>query len=187
MRDVFDQHYDTDKDGITRGGRGKLGSLRGVELHRSRIARLVKTPCRNIIEELRSLFNHLYLYLPARLDPDPDVQSSIESEREEDENVQNAIRRLQSSEEVLSIINKHLASSWDVDGDDGSYDKVDFRRDSGVSRNRRKRKAEEDGFTNLNDRRRNRFPPRSTQPSQSKDKLGLQGHRSSLGSYAGYD
>jgi len=183
MRDVFDQHYDTDKDGITRGGRGKLASLRGVELNSSNIAYLVKTPCSHIIEELRSLFNDLYLYLPAKLILNPDFQSSIESQREKDETVQNAIRTLRSSKEVLTIMNKHLASSWDVD-DDGSYDKVDFCRDPAVSRSRRKRKAEDDGFTNLNDRRRNRLPPRSTQPSQSKDKLGLQGHRSS---YAGYD
>jgi hypothetical protein len=61
MQHVFDQHTDMDRNGIVKGGNGKLSCLRQVNLHPITIKGLVKTPCRNIIEELRSVFNDFYL------------------------------------------------------------------------------------------------------------------------------
>src|SRR6266404_4524789 len=189
MQLVFDQFYDMDDDGITRGGRGKLGCLReGGDLDSEIVEELVETPCKDIVEELRSLFQDSYRHVRPMIGPRPEAQEKIRRKREEDEKVRNALRKLRSSEEVLAIISNHLASGWGVDDDDGSHYTVAFRPDPPeASGGRRERKAEDEGFANLNDRRRNRFPPRSTQPSQSKDMLGLQGHRSSFGSGAGYD
>jgi len=187
MQLVFDQFYDMDDDGITRGGRGKLGCLReGGDLDSEIVEELVETPCKDIVEELRSLFQDSYRHVRPMIGPRPEAQEKIRRKREEDEKVRNALKKLRSSEEVLAIINNHLASGWGVE-DDGSRYPVAFRLDPDASRGRRKGKTEDDSFTNLNDRRRNRIPPRSTQPSQSKDQLGLQGHRSLFGSGAGYD
>ncbi|KAH9174765.1 hypothetical protein EDB89DRAFT_469874 [Lactarius sanguifluus] len=185
MQSVFDQSDDTDDDGITRGGRGKLYCLRQGDLGPVIVEFLVETPCRDIIEELRSLFDNLYRHVQPFADTIPRMQSRIKSKRDQDESVQDALMKLRSSEEVLSIINKHLDStgSWDVDND-GSLYKVKFRPDPATSRNRRKRKAEDDG-RDFNERRRGRFPPSSTQPSQSRDMLGLQRHQSSFGSAGG--
>ncbi|KAH9020337.1 hypothetical protein EDB84DRAFT_1565760 [Lactarius hengduanensis] len=185
MQRVFDQSEDMDDDGIIRGGRGKLYCLREGDLGPVIVEFLVETPCRDIIEELRSLFDNLYRHVQPFADTIPRVQSRIKSERDQDESVQDALKKLRSSEEVLSIINKHLDStgSWDVDND-GSLYKVKFRPDPATSRNRRKRKAENDG-RDFNERRRGRFPPSSTQPSQSRDMLGLQRHQSSFGSASG--
>ncbi|KAH8984957.1 hypothetical protein EDB92DRAFT_1459802 [Lactarius akahatsu] len=181
LQNVFDQNDDMDDDGIIRGGRGKLYCLRQAALDPMTIEDLVKTPCKNIIEELRSLFNNLYRHVQPLADITPSTQLSIKAKRDRDESVQDAVKKLRSSEEVLSIINEHLKSRWDVDND-GSLYKVKFRPDPATSRNRRKRKAEDDGGKDLNERRRGRFPPSSTRPSQSRDMLGLQRHRSSFGS-----
>ncbi|KAH9000869.1 hypothetical protein EDB86DRAFT_3242278 [Lactarius hatsudake] len=182
---TFSTKCDTDDDGITRGGRGKLYCLRQGDLGHVIVEFLVQTPCRDIIEELRSLFDNLYRHVQPFADTIPRMQSRIKSKRDQDESVQDALMKLRSSEEVLSIINKHLDStgSWDVDND-GSLYKVKFLPDPATSRNRRKRKAEDDG-RDFNERRRGRFPPSSTQPSQSRDMLGLQRHQSSFGSAGG--
>ncbi|KAH8998186.1 hypothetical protein EDB92DRAFT_2111982 [Lactarius akahatsu] len=97
----------------------------------------------DIIEELRSLFDNLYRHVQPFANTIPRVQSRIKYKRDQDKSVQDALKKLRSSEEVLSIINKHLDStgSWD----DGSLYKVKFRPDPATSRNRRKRKAEDDG------------------------------------------
>ncbi|KAH9038581.1 hypothetical protein EDB85DRAFT_1887952 [Lactarius pseudohatsudake] len=183
MQSVFDQSEDMDDDGTIRGGRGKLHCLQQGVLGRMAVDYLVDTPCKVIIEDLRSLFNNLYRHIEPPFDTIPSMRLDIDSVREQDERVQDAVRKLRSSEEVLSIINKHLDStgSWDVDND-GSLCKAKFRPDRATSRNRRKRKAEDDGGKDFNERRRGRFPPSSTQPSQSRDILGLQRHRSSFGS-----
>ncbi|KAH9000867.1 hypothetical protein EDB86DRAFT_3101166 [Lactarius hatsudake] len=183
MQNVFDQSEDRDDDGIIRGGRGKLNCLQQGILGRTAVDYLVETPCKVIIENLRSLFNNLYRHIEPPFDTIPSTESVIKSKRDQDERVQDAVKKLRSSEEVLRIINKHLDStgSWDVDND-GSLYKVKFRPDPATSRNRRKRKAEDDGGKDFNERRRGRFPPSSTQPSQSRDILGLQRHRSSFGS-----
>ncbi|KAH9000864.1 hypothetical protein EDB86DRAFT_2827764 [Lactarius hatsudake] len=181
MQNVFDQSEDRDDDGIIRGGRGKLNCLQQGVLGRKAVDYLVKSPCKVIIEELRSLFNNLYRHIEPPFDTVPSMRSDIDSDREQDERVQDAVRKLRSSEEVLRIINDHLKSKWGVDDDRSLYE-GEFRPDSVTSRNRRKRKAEDDGGKDFNERRRGRFPPSSTRPSQSRDMLGLQRHRSSFGS-----
>ncbi|KAH8998184.1 hypothetical protein EDB92DRAFT_1337114 [Lactarius akahatsu] len=60
MQSVFDQSEDMDDDGIIRGGRGKLHCLRQGVLGPRIVRGFVQTPCKNIIEDLRSLFNNLY-------------------------------------------------------------------------------------------------------------------------------
>ncbi|KAH9174768.1 hypothetical protein EDB89DRAFT_2241537 [Lactarius sanguifluus] len=184
MQIVFDQSDDMDDDGIIGGGTGKLNCLRqAAQALGPRIVHgFVQTPCKDIIEELRSLFNNLYLYVEPPADITPSMELDIKSDREKDERVQDAVKKLQSSEEVLSIINEHLKSRWD--DNDGSHYKDRFRPspDPATSRNRRKRKAEDDDGKDFNERRRGRFPPSSTQPSHSRDILRLQRHRSSFGS-----
>ncbi|KAH9017118.1 hypothetical protein EDB83DRAFT_2571598 [Lactarius deliciosus] len=186
MQIVFDQSDDMDDDGIIRGGRGKLYCLRQGTLGPRIVHGFVQTPCKDIIEDLRSLFNNLYLYVEPLADITPSMELDINSDREKDERVQDAIKKLRSSEEVLSIINEHLESSLESrwDDNDGSRDKVKFRPNPNpaASRNRRKRKAEDDDEKDFNERRRGRFPPSSTQPSHSRDILRLQRHRSSFGS-----
>jgi hypothetical protein len=178
MQNVFDQHTDFDRDGIVRGGSGKLFCLRGTYLDPPDIHDLVRTPCRAILEELRSLFHDFYLHVSARTDVSSDTQLMVTAQREQNPRVREAIEKLRSSEWVLSIINRHLASSWDVD-DDGSIHKTELRPDPSASRQRRKRKAADidDGMT-FNQRRKGRLPPSSTQPS--RDSLAMQGSRSSF-------
>ncbi|KAH9051973.1 hypothetical protein EDB87DRAFT_1581999 [Lactarius vividus] len=160
MQNVFDQSDDMDDNGIIRGGRGKLHYL-------------VETPCKDIIEELRSLFNNLYCHVQPLADTAPLVKSRIKSKRDRDERVQDAVKKLRSSEVVLAIINEHLESKWDV-SNDGSDHKVRFHADPGTSRNRRKCKAEDDNGKDFNERRSGQFPPSSTQASHSRDMLRLQ-------------
>jgi hypothetical protein len=178
MQEVFDQHADTDPDGIVRGGSGKIICLGGYHLGSIDVEGLVSTPCKDIIEELRSLFRDLYLHVPPRPVMNSQVQSRIETRREQDPRVKDAREKLCSSAWVLAVINGHLASRWDVD-DDGSLHKTELRPDPSASRQRRKRKAADidDGMT-FNQRRKGRLPPSSTQPS--RDSLGMQGSRSSF-------
>ena len=61
MRNIFDFHTTANRDGESRGGGGKLCFRRQVELHPGVVKLFVKTPCRDIIEELRALFHDLYL------------------------------------------------------------------------------------------------------------------------------
>ncbi|KAI9444193.1 hypothetical protein H4582DRAFT_1069617 [Lactarius indigo] len=185
MQNVFDQNEDMDDDGIIRGGRGKICCLGQKDLGGAIVGSLIETPCKDIIEELRSLFNNLYRHVDPPLDTAPSMKLGIKSKRDRDAQVQDALEKLRSSEEVLAIIDKHLDSRWDKSWDvknDGSLYKVKFRPDPAMSRNRRKRKAEDDGGKDFNERRRGRFPPSSTQASQSRDMVGLQRHRSSFGS-----
>ncbi|KAI9444196.1 hypothetical protein H4582DRAFT_2071765 [Lactarius indigo] len=182
---VFDQSEDMDDDGIIRGGRGKLHCLGQAELGPAIVESLIETPCKDIIEELRSLFNNLYRYVNPPLDTVPSMKLRIKSKRDRDAQVQDALKKLRSSKEVLAIIDRYLGSGWDKSWDaknDGSLYKVKFRPDPATSRNRRKCEAEDDGGKDFNERRRGRFPPSSTQASGSRDMVGLQRHRSSSGS-----
>jgi len=113
---VFDQYDDMDDDGITRGGGGKLSCLQGVPEFMT-VRQLVKTPCKDIVEELRSIYRDLYRHLEQMIVTHPEIQEDIRRLREQDETVQSAIRKLQSSEEVLAIFDKYLAFNWDVDND----------------------------------------------------------------------
>jgi len=178
MKLVFDQYYDMGNDGITRGGGGKLGCLQGWYLDSTTVRQLVKTPCKVIVEELRSLFQDLYRHVRLRV-TDPEAQEDLRQLREQDETVQSAIRKLRSSSEVLAIIDKHLASNWDVD-DDHSYYKVDFIPDTAASTSGLKRKAEDDGG-NYNEEHKGKLPSGSSQ----RRRMGAQLVRSPLGSGSG--
>jgi hypothetical protein len=163
------------RNGIVKGGGGKLSCLRQVNLHPITIKGLVKTPCRNIIEELRSVFNDFYLGVhgdPLLIASEPDPE--FEAEMAQDPRVLEAQRKLRSSEWILSLINRHLASAWDVD-DDGSLCKTELRPDPAASGNRRKRKAADsaDDKTTYNQRRQGRLPPSKSVPSG--DTLSSQG------------
>ncbi|KAH9051847.1 hypothetical protein EDB87DRAFT_1836142 [Lactarius vividus] len=125
IQSVFDQSDNMDDDGIIRG-RGARKTLL------------------DIIEELRTLFSNLYRYVQPFADTTPSMQLRIKSKRDQDESVQDALKKLRSSENVLSIINEHLASRWDID-DDRSLYKVESHPGPATSGNRRKRKAEDDG------------------------------------------
>jgi len=176
MQLVFDQYYDIGDDhGITRGGGGKLACLRGIHLGYATVEEIVKTPCSDIVEDLRSLFQDSYSHLATTIITQPEVLKKIRLRRERDESVQSAIRKLQSSKEVLAIIDKHLDSNWDVD-DDRNYYKVDFMADTATSTSGRKRKAE-DGGGNYNEKHKGKLPSHS---SQRRRTSGAQLVRSSL-------
>ncbi len=89
MQLVFNQYYDMGHNGITRGGRGKLICLReGGDLGVMIVEELVETPCKDIIEELRSLFQDLYRHVLLTADTRLETQEKIRRKREEDEKVQ---------------------------------------------------------------------------------------------------
>ena len=119
MRDVFDQHTEMDHDGNVRGGTGKLYCLYKIELDKGIVRKLVKTPCRKIIEELRALFFDFY-----RFSEDSDSDSSTDEDLRV--KAQEATKKLRSSEWILAMISRHLSSKWDVD-DDGSLHKTSVR------------------------------------------------------------
>jgi hypothetical protein len=127
MRNVFDQHTEMDHNGNVTGGTGKLGCLYKVELGERIVRKLVKTPCRKIIEELRALFLDFYRLSEEGSnlsgDSDSDCSSTTENERKKG---QEATKKLSSSEWILEMINRHLSSKWDVD-DDGSLHKTSVR------------------------------------------------------------
>jgi hypothetical protein len=160
MKDVFDQHTDMDRNGNVTGGKGKLLFLHNEGFDKTTIRTLVETPCRKIIEKLRSLFRDVNYSGEGADDSDSD-DLVFETKRQE------ATEKLNSSEWILEMINEHLSSEWDVD-DDGSLHKTVLRPDSAASRNRRKRKAVESNEekTPFNQRRRGRLPLRSTEPSR---------------------
>jgi hypothetical protein len=156
MKGVFDQHTDMDRNGNVTGGKGKLLCLHNEDFDKTMIRTLVDTPCRKIIEKLRSLFRDVNYSFKGADDDDSD-DLVFQTKRQE------ATEKLASSEWILEMINEHLSSEWDVD-DDGSLHKTVLRPDSAASRNRRKRKAEdinEEKMT-FNQRRRGPLPLRST-------------------------
>ncbi|KAI0245238.1 hypothetical protein BJV78DRAFT_540079 [Lactifluus subvellereus] len=159
MQDVFDQHTDLDRDGVVRGGSGKLSCLRDTYLDRITVYDLVRTPCRAILEELRSLFHDFYHHVPSNTDLSSDAQLMLTANREQDPRVREAREKLCSSEWILAM--------------------TELRPDPSASRQRRKRKAadSDDGLT-FNQRRKGRLPPSSTKPS--RDSRAIQGHRSSF-------
>jgi hypothetical protein len=172
MQAVFDQYSEPDDDGFVGGGKGKLTCFADIELHSRLLERFVKTPCRKIIEEMRSLFHTLYLQ--TRVTP-PEEQSTSEEfdefdgfedseEREKDDNsalVESAREKLRTSDAFLAIIEKYLASKWRINND-GSLDPTDSRVDTSASRNRKKRPAAEvdDDSENIHVARRGRMPPK---------------------------
>ena len=172
MQAVFDQHTQADRSGLVRGGDGKLGCVGSLKLSRARIWGLVATPCRDIIEEMRSLFHDLYLHEEAGNLPSH-VRSIIQAYREQDPRVKAAREKLRTSDAFLAIFERYLQIEWGVDND-GSLDLVEPRVDTSASRNRRKRKAEDCDSSELNIhlRRIGRMPPKSS--PRSVDKVSSQ-------------
>ena len=160
MQLVFDQHTRADRAGHVRGGHGKLFCVGGSKFSRGLIRNFVKTPCRDIVEELRSLFYDLYLHTEAGEIPS-EVQSSIEEDRMQDPRVKRAREMLRTSDVFIGIIEKYLKTEWDIDND-GSLDLTEPRVDPSASRNRRKRKAEDYDSSELNVhlKRIGRMPPK---------------------------
>jgi hypothetical protein len=127
IRNVFDQHTEMDHDGNVTGGTGKVGCLYKLELSERIVRKLVKTPCRKIIEELPALFLDFYLLAEegSNLSGDSDSGGSSTTENER-KKVQEATKKLSSSEWILEMINGYLSSKWDVD-DDSSLHKTSVR------------------------------------------------------------
>jgi len=130
-----------DRNSNVTGGKGKLLFLHNEEFDKTMIRTLVNTPCKKIIEKLRSLFRHMNYSVEEADDSDSD-DFVFETKRQE------AVKILSSSEWMLEMINEHLSSKWDAD-DDGSLHKTVLRPDSVASRNRRKRKAEDNKEENM--------------------------------------
>ncbi|KAH9961812.1 hypothetical protein BC827DRAFT_1267471 [Russula dissimulans] len=163
MWNIFNSHTTTNRDGDPRGGVGKLCFLRGLELHPEVVKLFVKTPCRNIIEELRDLFHDLYLNVGLRppypipvsgtSEHDPLADSGAESTQ--DPRTKAASERLSSSEWVLNMVNGHLASKWVID-DDRGLDPSEIRR---------KRYDKEYWGGDFNKMRKCQLPPSKSKPS----------------------
>ena len=168
MQEVFDYHTPRDSAGVIRGGNGKLICLVDHHLPSVFLRDLVAAPCSQIIEEMRSLFHDFYLHTRAG-ELSLSVRSMIQANREQDPRVQIACEKLSSSDELLAIMNKYLASTWDIDND-GSLDLSEPRSNPSASRSRRKRKAEddEDGEQNIHLRRIGRMPPGLEQKSRNE-------------------
>ena len=183
MQLVFDQHTVPDDGGIVRGGDGKLLCLVNYKLSTKFIRGLVKTPCRKIIEEMRSLFRDLYRDRDAEGDLSDAGSSAEEDEsREQDQRVVAAREKLQTSVAFLAIIERHLASEWSVDND-GSRDSTDPQPDHSASRNRKRKADEIDSEQNIHLARIGRMPPNSRQKifdTHSSQTSGTSDSRNSL-------
>jgi len=168
MYDLFDQHFEADGAGITKGGDGKLFFFTGTLFSTSFFEITVETPCGAIIEEMRSLLTELYLHMEAS--NNPVLLSKIEQKRKADPRVDRAREELQTSDAFLAIMKKHLESEWDID-DDGSLDLTDPQPDPSASRNLRKRKAEDsgNGEENWHMRRLGRYPPKPSMRRSAVD------------------
>jgi len=138
MRHVFDQYTDMDCIGMVTGGQGKLGCVRDGYLDQAMIRALVRTPCKDIIEDFRALFLDFYRHLPKVAHVDLEARLEDEAKREQDPQVRDAREKLSSSRWVLDMINGHLACQWNVD-DDSSLHTTVLHPDSVASRDRRKR------------------------------------------------
>ncbi|KAH9975125.1 hypothetical protein BGW80DRAFT_131915 [Lactifluus volemus] len=170
MQEVFDQHTQATRCRATKGGRGKLTCVDGRILSSARIQHFVATPCKDIIEDMRSLFHDLYLHVTSDV-----PQSMMQAREEQDPKVKSARKKLQTSDALLAVLDKHLQPEWDIN-DDGSLDLSEPHANSSGSRSRRKRKAEDslDGSEeNIHLRRIGRMPPRSSM-SRSKDSFSSQ-------------
>lgn len=168
MGDLFDQHYKADGAGMVKGGDGKVFFFLGGLFSTSFMEGTVETPCRTIIEEMRSLLSDLYLHIEAG--DNPKSRSGIEAKRRADSRVDRAREKLKTSDVFLAIMKKHLGSEWDID-DDGSLDLAEPQADPSASRNRLKRKAEDgdDEEENWHVRRIGRYPPKSSMRRSAVD------------------
>ena len=149
-------------------GEGKLKCIFNLRISSLIVEILVKTPCRGIIEEMRSLFRGLYT--------DFDMDFLEQSSDEEDTGrgppaiVNKARKKLRTSDAFLAILENHLQSEWDID-DDGSLDRPELQPDGSTSRRHLKRKTEDRSDSseeNIHVRRIGRYPP-STEESASNE------------------
>ena len=163
MQFVFDTHSAPDKVGVVRGGDGKLNCVGGYKFSRKAIRGLVKTPCRKIIEEMRTLFRELYCDITEGSASGTDSGADEDEDRELEQRVHVAREKLRTSEVFLEILERHLGPDWDIDND-GSLDLTESRPNPLASRNRLKRQAEDSGNDeeNWHVRRIGRYPPRSS-------------------------
>ncbi|KAH9978750.1 hypothetical protein BGW80DRAFT_693002 [Lactifluus volemus] len=137
---------------------GSCQLLTIFQLSSSRIQTFVTTPCKDIIKDMGSLFRGFYLHVN-------DESTSLQATRkEQDPRVESVHeRKLQTSDTLLAILDKHLQSEWDINN--GSLDLSEPHTDVSGSRSRRKRKVEDspDGSEqNIHLRRIGRMPPRSS-------------------------
>jgi hypothetical protein len=165
MAGVFDQ-YESVEGNRSRGGKGKLSVLKGGELPIENINSLTfGTPCHAIIEDLRALFNDSYRFINYIKGREPKVLENSAKRRKEDPRVQEAHKKLQSSDEFLDILGRHLNSTWEVNND-ASVDPSDPLLGHSASRNRRKRPATDSGKAlNFHQWHRGRMPPKSIERS----------------------
>jgi hypothetical protein len=143
---------------------GKIECLVDTGFHRILLKMLVKTPCRKIIADMRSLIVGLYI------SKDYMGQSSDEEDPGRGPPVSDARENLRTSDAFLAILEKHLGTKWEID-DDGSLDRPELQPDGTASRKRLKRKAgdrSDSSEENINVRRRGRLPP-STEESDSDE------------------
>jgi hypothetical protein len=143
IKRVFYQYPGSDSDDYYAGGsKGKTFCLKNCALDPVVIECLVGTPCRNIIEDLRTLFHDFYGYRQPGHYLCPEERASAEASKEQNPLVLAAREKLRSSEWILGVINSHLAAEWNVD-DDGSLCNVTGPPDPvpPADENPRKRKA----------------------------------------------
>ena len=152
-------------------GIGKLCCVFDGAFGSFRMEILVKTPCRKIIEEMRSLFGSLYANFDMAISIPSPGQSTDEEGTGRGSLAREAREKLRTSDAFLAILEKHLQSEWDID-DDGSLDRPDLQPDGSASRKCLKRKAgnrsDSDSEENIHVRRIGRYPP-STEESASGD------------------
>ncbi|KAI0273338.1 hypothetical protein BC834DRAFT_203931 [Gloeopeniophorella convolvens] len=138
VKEVFDQykvkHDYTTRKNIVTGGVGKLSCLAGLQLVRLAVSRLVQTPCKDVIEDMRRLFASVHLHITRDSYVDQEERLDTESIRASDPVVQQALKDVQSSEALLAIMDRHLARPWDVT-DDGSLDLKLVRPTPSLSKN----------------------------------------------------
>ncbi|KAI0273357.1 hypothetical protein BC834DRAFT_1030174 [Gloeopeniophorella convolvens] len=119
---VFDSSAKSDTLRAVVGGTGKCLCLKDSTLASGIIEELVKTPCNEIVEEMRGLFADFYLHVAVEAGLfSESMQRKIEEKRARDPLVQAAHTTLRSSRALLDILEKHLKSPWEITDDASEY------------------------------------------------------------------
>ncbi|KAI9507352.1 hypothetical protein F5148DRAFT_1285326 [Russula earlei] len=162
---VFDQHRQTD-NGIVTGRVGKLSCIHNLQLSQETIGSLVKTPCGEIIQDLRNLYRSFY----NGFNSDPPVVS--DTSKPPGPNKPDP-SKVSSHKSILDIIDRHMTSQsqWDKD-DNGSQDTSVFGPYLMASRTHRKRKAPDSERSSKTTCKGRLLPPSSVNSKQSHS-LGL--------------
>ncbi|KAI0291947.1 hypothetical protein B0F90DRAFT_304810 [Multifurca ochricompacta] len=90
MQYVFDMHSDVGDDGLVRGGLGKFSFLQGVPITPGTIEDLVETPCADIVEELRLLFQDFYRHVEPQFSLYKKSIARINAKQARDQRVQDS-------------------------------------------------------------------------------------------------